>query len=169
MNLWPSPPPIAFTTITDSELLLVTWRILEHNRSSSTVHSCSNGYSHHLLLCRMAKHEGRLVEKGGNSLSLSVTKQSWREGWWKAWQLYGIIWIAGFITQICIPTATTGMTTLLMLHSILLQRLVMIRIRTTRSQFSPTNTQQLLIVRQLTQGTHRKRLAILEVPIELLL
>ena len=38
----------------------------------------------------------------------------------------------------------------------------------TRSQFSSTNTQQLLIVRQLTQETHRKRLAILEVPIELL-
>ena len=61
------------------------------------------------------------------------------------------------------------MTTLLMLHSILLQRLLMIRIRTTKAQFSPTNTQQLLIVRQLTQGTHRKRLAILEVSIELLL
>ena len=45
----------------------------------------------------------------------------------------------------------------------------MIRIRITRSQFSSTNTQQLLIVRQLTQETHRKRLAILEVPIELLL
>ena len=45
----------------------------------------------------------------------------------------------------------------------------MIRIRITRSQFSSTNTQQLLIVRQLTQVTHRKRLAILEVPIELLL
>ena len=39
----------------------------------------------------------------------------------------------------------------------------------TRYQFSPTNTQQLLIVCQLTQETRRKRLAILEVPIELLL
>ena len=144
MNLWPSPPPIAFTTITDSERLLVTWRILEHNRSSSTVHISNSSYSHHLFLCRMAKHEGRQVEKDGNSLLLSVTKQSWREGWWSAWQLYGIIWIAEFITQICILSATTGMTTLLMLHSILLQRLVMIRIRITRylnsHQQTPNNS-----------------------------
>ena len=56
-----------------------------------------------------------------------------------------------------------------MLHSTLLHRLLIIRNRMTRSQFSPTNTQQLLIVRQLTQVTYRKRLAILEVPIELLL
>ena len=61
------------------------------------------------------------------------------------------------------------MPNLFMLHSTLLHRLLIFRIRITRSQFSPTNTQQLLIVRQLTQVTHRKRLAILEVPIELLL
>ena len=66
------------------------------------------------------------------------------------------------------PSFLSTMTTLL-LYSIFQQRYAMIRIRITRSQFSATNTQQLLIVRQLTQGTHRKRLAILEVPIELLL
>ena len=169
MNLCPSPPPIAFTTITDSERLLVTWRILEHNGSSSTFHFWNSGYSHYSLLCWMAKHEGRQVEKDGNSLLLSATKQSWREGWWSAWQLTRIIWIPEFITQFCIPSATTGMTTQFMLHSTLLHRLLIFRIRRTRSQFSPTNTQQLLIVRQLTQGTHRKRLAILEVSIELLL
>ena len=104
MNLWPSPPPIAFTTITDSERLLVTWRILEHNRSSSTVHSCSKGYIRHSPLLWIAKHEGQQVDGNGNdsnSMRLSVTKQSWREGWWSAWQLTRIIWIAEFITQNC--------------------------------------------------------------------
>ena len=119
MNLWPSPPPIAFTTITDSERLLVMWRILEHNRSSSTVHSSKGDYSHHPSLLWVVKHEGRQVDGKGNdsnTMILSVTKQSWREGWWSAWQLKGIIWIAEFITQICITSTTTRMTAQFMLH-----------------------------------------------------
>ena len=66
------------------------------------------------------------------------------------------------------PSFLSTMPTLF-LYSLILHRLLITGIRTTWSQFSPTNTQQLLIVRQLTQVTYRKRLAILEVPIELLL
>ena len=38
MNLWPSPPPTAFTTTTDLERLLVVRRIREHNSLSSIIH-----------------------------------------------------------------------------------------------------------------------------------